>query len=174
MAGSLRGEKVAYLAEKLYNNLVDGDQSRIALSGVLSPTNPLRHKNTRERFSWVQHEFSGERLITQAMIRDAVAKMALDKSIFLVVPQTPGFSEKTWIEDQAKAIHALLKKVAGLELYAVACRLIVCFGLFTIDKAWKSTTSMQTEKSENPEDLATLICFYYYLYSHKNYIYMHV
>ena len=116
MAGSLRGEKVAYLAEKLYNNLVDGDQNRIALSGVLSPTNSLRHKNTRERFSRVQHEFSGERLFTQAMIRDAIAKMALDKSIFLVVPQTPGFSEKTWIEDQAKAIHALLKKVAGLEL----------------------------------------------------------
>ena len=116
MAGSLRGEKVAYLAEKLYNNLVDGDQNRIALSGVLSPTNSLRHKDTRERFSWVQHEFSGERLFTQAMIRDAIAKMALDKSIFLVVPQTPGFSEKTWIEDQAKAIHALLKKVAGLEL----------------------------------------------------------
>eukprot|EP00439_Symbiodinium_sp_Y106_P006158 s7870_g1.t1 len=112
MAGSLRGEKVAYLAEKLYNNLVDGDQNRLALSGVLSPTNSLRHKNTRDRFSWVQHEFSGERLFTQAMIRDAIAKMALDKSIFLIVPQTPGFSEKAWIEDQAKAIHALLKKVA--------------------------------------------------------------
>ena len=33
---------------------------------------------------------------------------------------------------------------------------------------------MQTENSENPEDMATLICFYYYLYSHKNYIYIYM
>ncbi|CAE7448825.1 unnamed protein product, partial [Symbiodinium necroappetens] len=109
MAGS-RGEKVAYLADKLYNSLVEGDQNRIALTGMLSPTNSLRHRSTRACFSWVQNEFLGERMFTHAMIRDAIAKMALDKTLFLVVPQTPGVSEKAWIEDQAKAVHALLKK----------------------------------------------------------------
>ncbi|CAE7233374.1 unnamed protein product, partial [Symbiodinium sp. CCMP2456] len=107
-----RGEKVGYLAAKLYDNLVEGDQNRIALSGMLSPTNSLRHKSTRACFSWVQRDISGERLFTQAMVRDAIAKMALDKTLFLIVPTTPGFSEKAWLDDQAKAIHALLKKVA--------------------------------------------------------------
>ena len=138
MAGS-RGEKVAYLADKLYNSLVEGDQNRIALTGMLSPTNSLRHRSTRACFSWVQNEFLGERMFTHAMIRDAIAKMALDKTLFLVVPQTPGFSEKAWIEDQAKAVHALLKKVAGLEL--------ICSGLLAHDEVY----TLHVSVSSRPE-----------------------
>ena len=72
----------------------------------MTPSKCLRHKATRELFTWTG-ELNG-RWFTVNMVGTALARIVKEKK--LQPPHAPGFSLETWLNDESACLQKLLVK----------------------------------------------------------------
>ena len=94
------------LANLIAQHIIGGHEERIQRTGSLSPTKSLRHKATRELFGFAW-KLDG-RWFTAAMVRDALRQLLKEKRFSL--PDVPGCSESTWLNDEAQTLQKLLMR----------------------------------------------------------------
>ena len=101
-----RSDKIEKLQDLLFEHLIKPDFDRIAATGALTPTRSLRHKNTRSKLSWAT-ALEG-RWFTLNMVKDAVR--SLREAGKIVLPDSAGFCNETWMNDECSNLHHLLMR----------------------------------------------------------------
>ena len=102
-----REAKVQKAAALLYTHCIEPDKERVSRTGSVLPTQSLRHKATRDLLTWTR-ELAGARCFTHALMRDSLEYIA--KAYALELPAVPGFSVRSWAQDEAAVIHPILKR----------------------------------------------------------------
>ena len=104
-----RKAKVEGLGLATYEAFVKPDGGEyLRLTGSLISHPSLRFAKTRRAVSIIMQAAAlskERRVLTKAVMRDAIAWMVKDKS--LEIPMTAGFSWALWLDQQAKCVHRL-------------------------------------------------------------------
>ena len=108
VAEQTRKQKVERLAELIWEKVCQPRLPEIRDTGVLTPTNSLRHRATRELLSWASQLGSG-RWFTTGMVKAALVKI-VDSHALEVPETTPGFSWESWYTTTSDSLSTLLSK----------------------------------------------------------------
>ena len=99
-------DKVLALANHIHDYIVRPQLQRIQETGSLVPSKSLRHKATRELFTFA-HTLSG-RWFTVKTVKASLQIILRDK--YFSLPEVAGLTEEAWLNDQAAVLQALLVK----------------------------------------------------------------
>ena len=101
-----RKNRVHRLSALIYENCIQNDLERFQSTGSVLPTSSLRHRSTRDCLHFAK-SLQG-RWFTKAMVKDALSHLLSVHQPKL--PEVPGFSLESWLEQQTKCLQPLLAR----------------------------------------------------------------